>query len=464
MNIEGGGNALDLAPEITDITEQLAHNIWMYGLNLDQYINGGNDKLSVYASWQNTDRDSYYGGLGGGRTPADSLLAANAYGVTDDQSLVTGMQWNHLSNEKHALTGGVEYQLNHTDDQISGYQRRVDQIVNNWGVYGQWEWQVSGNLKFLVGLRYDRSEVNGKYELVDIKNTIKEDFNVLSPRFTVLFNLNDKIQFRGGYARGFRAPQAFNEDLHISSAGGEPVFVVLSNGLNKETSDALSGSLNYTSKRGDSQFNFNLQGFHTQLNNPFVMVNTGVQLSNGSIVQEVRSGDGAYVSGINTEINYAMNRQWILQSGFTAQQAKYNKEQVLYEPDLPQEGDIVVSDDFMRVPNLYGFLSLTNTSLKDWEFSFSNVYTGPMKVPEISQQDGRLVIRESQNFWDATIKASHHFHLAEKLHITLSAGMQNIFNSFQTDFQSGPFRDSDYVYGPRRPRTFFVSLSLKNND
>ena len=119
-----GGNALDLAPEITDITEQLAHNIWMYGLNLDQYINGGNDKLSVYASWQNTDRDSYYGGLGGGRTPADSLLAANAYGVTDDQSLVTGMQWNHLSNEKHALTGGVEYQLNHTDDQISGYQRR----------------------------------------------------------------------------------------------------------------------------------------------------------------------------------------------------------------------------------------------------------------------------------------------------------------------------------------------------
>ena len=149
------------------------------------------------------------------------------------------------------------------------------------------------------------------------------------------------------------------------------------------------------------------------------MVNTGVQLSNGSIVQEVQ-WNGAYVSGINTEINYAMNRQWILQSGFTAQQAKYNKEQVLYEPDLPQEGDIVVSDDFMRVPNLYGFLSITNTSLKDWEFSFSNVYTGSMKVPEISQQDGRLVIRESQNFWDATT-ISHHFHLAEKLHITLSS-------------------------------------------
>ena len=459
-----GGNALELAPELTDITEQLDHSIWMYGLNLDQYLNGGADKLSVYASWQNTSRDSYYGGLGGGRIPADSLLAANAYGTTYDQSLVSGIQWNHFSIEKHALTGGIEYQFNNTEDFILGYQRRVDQKVNNWGFYGQWEWQATSRLKLLTGLRYDRSEVDGQYQLVDIETSINKSFNVLSPRFTMLYDLNEKIQFRGGYARGFRAPQAFNEDLHISSAGGEPVFVVLSDGLNKETSDALTGSLNYSSERANSQFNFNLQGFYTQLNNPFVLVNIGAQFPNGSIVEEVRNGQGAYVSGINAEVNYAVGREWVLQSGLTAQQAKYKEEQVLFEPESPQEGEVVTSDDFMRVPNLYGFFSVTNTSIKDWEFSLSNVYTGPMQVPEILQEGGSLVIRESQNFWDATIKASHHFHLGNKLHITLAGGVQNLFNSFQTDFQSGPGRDSDYVYGPSRPRSFFFSLSLKNND
>ena len=459
-----GGNALDLAPEFTDITEQLDHDIWMYGLSLDQYLNNGSDKLSLYASWQNTDRDSYYGGLGGGRTSADSLLAANAYGTTDDQSLVTGLQWNHVSNSKHAITGGLEFQSNSTDDQIPGYQRRVDQTVNNWGLYGQWEWQALKRLKLLAGLRYDRSEVRGDYGLVNIQTTINSDFDILSPRFTFLYDLSDKIQFRGGYARGFRAPQAFNEDLHISSAGGEPVFVVLSEGLDKETSDALTGSLNYTNVNGIKQFNLNLQGFYTKLNNPFVTVNTGAQLPNGSIVEEVRNGAGAFVSGINTELNYAIGSQWIVQVGFTAQKARFDEKQVFFEPERPEEGEVVSTRDFMRVPNLYGFFSLSYETTKDWDFSLSNVYTGPMQVPEILPLDGSIVIRESESFWDTTIKASHHFHISDKLHITAAGGVQNIFNSYQSDFQIGPVRDSDYVYGPGRPRTFFFSLSFKNND
>lgn len=459
-----GGNALDKKPEFTDITEQLDHNIWMYGINLDQYLNSGKDKVSVYASWQNTDRKSYYGGLGGGRTPADSLLASNAYGQTDDNSLVTGFQWNHFSNKKHAITAGVEFQRNQTDDRIPGYLRRVDQRVNNWGVYAQWEWQALDRLKLLTGLRYDNSEVKGDYSLADIQTKIDKDFDVLSPRFTLLYDLNDQIQFRGGYARGFRAPQAFNEDLHISSAGGEPVFIVLSPNLEKETSDALTGSLNYTLTKGQRQFNVNLQGFYTRLNNPFVLVNTGVQLPNGSIIEEVRNGNGAFVSGVNTEVNYAVGQRWVFQSGFTAQQARYNERQIIYEPENPSEGEIVTSSEFMRVPNLYGYFNLTFESTRDWELSLSNVFTGSMKVPEILQEDGSVVIRTSQNFWDTTIKASHHFHIGKNLHITASAGIQNLFNSFQTDFQKGPLRDANYVYGPGRPRSYFFSLNLKNND
>lgn len=458
-----GGNALDLLPELTDITEQLEHEIFMASLNLDQYI-GINNKVSAYASIQDTRRDSYYGGLGGERTAADSLLARNAYGVTDDVSTVIGAQWTNTAAADHVFTSGAEWQENKTEDGIPGYNRLVDQQVSNIGIYGQWEWSLNQSLKLLTGARYDQSSVDGFYRLGQFERTIDNDFGVLSPRFTMLYKLNSNLQFRGGYARGFRAPQAFNEDLHIATAGGEPIFVLLSENLQKETSDAFTGSLSYSLSEGSSQFALNVQGFYTQLNNPFVLVNTGSQLPNGSIVKEVRNGVGALVKGFNFELNYAPNAQFTFQSGLTIQRSEFLESQVLFEPETPGEGQLLESDRFMRMPNTYGFWNITYETKKDWKFSLSNVVTGSMLVPEILQSNGVMVLRESNTFWDTTVKADHHFHIGDNLHLTLSAGVQNLFNSFQNDFQVGPTRDSDFVYGPARPRTYFISLKISNND
>ena len=40
------------------------------------------------------------------------------------------------------------------------------------------------------------------------------------------------------------------------------------------------------------------------------------------------------------------------------------------------------------------------------------------------------------------------------------AGIQNIFNSFQRDFDHGADRDSGYIYGPTLPRTFYLGVKL----
>lgn len=37
-------------------------------------------------------------------------------------------------------------------------------------------------------------------------------------------------------------------------------------------------------------------------------------------------------------------------------------------------------------------------------------------------------------------------------------GVQNIFDSYQDDFDLGVERDAGYIYGPLRPRTFFMGL------
>jgi TonB dependent receptor. len=42
------------------------------------------------------------------------------------------------------------------------------------------------------------------------------------------------------------------------------------------------------------------------------------------------------------------------------------------------------------------------------------------------------------------------------------AGMKNIFNSYQKDFDKGIERDPSYIYGPSLPRTVFLGLRIGN--
>jgi outer membrane receptor for ferrienterochelin and colicins len=58
------------------------------------------------------------------------------------------------------------------------------------------------------------------------------------------------------------------------------------------------------------------------------------------------------------------------------------------------------------------------------------------------------------------INAERHFDFSDDFQLTLNVGIKNMFNSFQDDFDTGATRDSDYVYGPALPRTFFIGISI----
>jgi len=455
-----GGDRLNLAPHFTDITEELDHNTLISGVTFDQFTSDYLNKFSVYVSAQSTNRDSYYGGLGGGRTAQDSTLALNAYGNTDDLALVSGIQYTRYLNG-HTLTLGTEYQLSSVEDRIPGYNRIVDQEVNNLGFYGQFEWKPTDKFTALIGARLDNSLVNGSY---DIGNVIrKADYNetVLSPRITVLYNVLKNLQFRGGYARGFRAPQAFNEDLHISSVGGEPLFVILSDDLSKELSDAYTASLNYSREIGNTQMDVLVEGFYTDLQNPFTIVSTGATLPNGSILEEVRNGEGAYVSGTNFELGISPSKFLTFQLGGTAQVARYKEDQVLFEPETENEdASIISTDKFLRTPEFYGYLNVYWNVIEPLDMDITGTYTGSMLVPRVIDDSGLIEINESQDFYDVNAKLSYTLKAKKHFSIELAGGVQNIFNSFQNDFDTGATRDSDYVYGPARPRTFFVGLKI----
>lgn len=455
-----GGDRLNLAPQFTDITEELDHDTFIGGVDYEINSKDYSHKIQLYTSASITDRDSYYGGLGGGRTRQDSLLANNAFGVTKDLALVNGVQYTKNFKNEDVLTIGAELNINDTEDQIPGYNRVIDQRTRALGGYAQYEWKPTEKFIALIGTRLDNIDSDGNFTVGDIERMVDVNQTALSPRFTLSYKLTDALKFRGGYARGFRAPQAFNEDLHISSVGGEPQFVILSNNLETEFSNAFTGSLNYSRNINLLQLDFLVEGFYTTLEDPFTIVSTGAVLENGSILEEVRNGSGAEVYGVNFEFGISPNSKWQFQLGGTFQKTQYDESQILFESDgTPGEFDISV-DEFVRTPDVYGYLNASWIPNETFNIDLTGTYTGGMTVPRVISETGFLELNDVNDFFDVNLKFETHFDFNDSFMVTLSGGMKNIFNSYQDDFDIGPLRDSDYIYGPNSPRSVFVGVKF----
>lgn len=449
-----GGDRLDLAPHFTDITEQLQTNSLIGGLTYDHYSKDWKHKVSLYVSGQKSVRDSYYGGLGGSRTHQDSTIAANAYGITNDFAMVAGGQYTYHF-EKDIFTAGVEYTANNTDDEILGYERTIDQETRGIGTYAQYEWKVVDPLKLLLGARYDYTHIDGEYALLNHNRFSEESFGTFSPRFTVLYDITSELQFRGGYARGFRAPQAFNEDMHVTSIGGNQVFVLMGEDLKTEYSDAYTGSFNYTRNFGSTQTSLLIEGFYTNLHNPFTNIMTSQE--DDIILEEMRNGVGAKVYGTNIELSIAPSNAFTFQAGGTIQRTKYKEEQVIFEGDNPV--DHITTNRFVRTPNVYGYLNTNYRPTSKFAIDLTGVYTGSMLAPHY-QADETMLLKTTRDFMEMNLRLGYTFRVKSQFNIEVFGGVQNMFDAYQRDFDRGPLRDSDYVYGPSRPRTYTFGIRI----
>ena len=71
------------------------------------------------------------------------------------------------------------------------------------------------------------------------------DHAIFSPRANVRFNPTSDINLRLSYSSGFRAPQAFDEDLHITAGGGDVAIIQISPDLKEENSQSISASADF---------------------------------------------------------------------------------------------------------------------------------------------------------------------------------------------------------------------------
>lgn len=450
-----GGDRFDYPVHEAFIAEAVDHNITTGALTYEHFI-GENDLISVFVSGQRINRDSYYG--------ANQSL--KDYGDTQDFSYTFGAQYN-TEFENSKIVAGIENNGAWLTDKKPGYAdienaviigdsivtiphtatlTVADQTTNTTGVFAQYEldwrrWKVS------VGARLDHYQIDDQEQAGEDKSG-----NVFSPRVALKYDVKKYLQARLSYSQGYRAPQIFDEDLHIETSGSRRVIHRNSPDLEQETSHSFMASLDFNKLVGTINIGLLVEGFYTQLNDAFVNEFSAPDQNGEVIYTRINADGGASVQGINIELNVVPLTPFSLKTGYTLQSSKYEEAQEFDEKK------------FFRTPEQYGYLTLDWQTTKKLGISASGNYTGKMLVPYFGMnipdpEAGEL--RESPVFFDMGAKVRYDIKLNGAT-LRLFAGIKNIFNAYQDDFDIGIDRDPGYIYGPMTPRTIYVGLKISN--
>jgi outer membrane receptor for ferrienterochelin and colicins len=450
-----GGNRFDYPVHETDIAESLTHKITTGAITFDQYT-GENDHLSVYVAGQAVTRDSYYG--------AERSLSG--YGTTGDFTHNTGFQYKAQPGNSTFITGientggrltdtklGFPYLaeefvdndsilvIKHTDNSVN-----AKQTTNTTGVFAQYELGVQ-KLKITAGGRVDYYTVKD----LTFSNEELSQF-VFIPRLSLLYDFNGYTQARMSYSRGYRAPQIYDEDLHLEASGLRTVIHRTGHDLKQETSNSFMASVDFNKSLGKLNVGLLIEGFYTLLSNPFVYEFGESDENNEVVYTRINSEEGAVVQGINAELNVFPSGSFSFSSGFTLQSSRYKEAQEFNE------------NRFFRTPDSYGFFTIDWDVEKNLSLSATGNYTGKMLVPYFGLQiedpeAGELRMGDSFLELGSKIRYNLSFNGTK---MEIYAGVKNIFNSYQSDFEKGIDRDPGYIYGPSLPRTIYLGLRIGN--
>lgn len=429
-----GGNKLDRPPHEADVAEQLEHSIHGGGAKFDIFSPDYKNRLNIYTSMQGIARKSYFG----------TNQNPDAYGRTSDFTFLAGTQFSHsfdwLGFMPADLTAGVEYTMNNLNDQMLGYHREIDQKIHTYGGYLQNEWKTA-RWSILVGARLDKHNL--------VKNP------VLSPRATMRYSPTPEIGLRLSYSSGYRAPQAYDEDLHVAAVGGEVALIVLDPDLRPEYSHSINASIDYTKQFGNWETNFLAEGFYTNINDVFTLVENGHD-QQGNLLLLRTNASGAVVAGVNFEVKAAYNNKFLLQGGYTIQSSQYKE---LHR--WSEDEDLAPQKRMLRTPDFYGYISAGYNFSKQLNATLIGTHTGSMIVPHYAGYIEKDAEKTTPNFYDVTLRLAYDVKISKLVSFEISGGVKNMFNSFQSDFDKGVNRDAKYIYGPNLPRTPFIGGKLR---
>lgn len=446
----GGSNDLDAPPNRVLIAEEIQTLRQVLTLGWTQEV-GDHFDLRLSYSLSDVARESYYGGeatLGSGN-PASPFFDPAwtpqlGFGTTDNRLHLLDSAFNWKPWSGHILTLGLQYRNEILEDAQIALGRAFRDRYENFGIMLQHDWTPSERWNLVYGTRVDFHS-----ELPDA---------VLSPRVALKFSPTDRFRVRTGWSTGFRAPETFDEDLHVNNVGGQLQSITLAQDLREERSMTVSLAPEWeVSERVRVELNL----YHTWLRDTFINVGSDNPATANVLEFTKRNGGGSAVYGGELAVFFDMT-PFTLDLSYTEQRGYYDSAQTLLGSGAPGD-NLIRTDRYTRLPERFGVARATYDA--GWaEFFLAGRLTGPMLVPHIVTSGNGTQLRNELNrtrcFFTVDVGLAKTFQLEAGRMLTASVGVKNLLDDFQDDLDRGPFHDSTYVYGPRQPRMIYLGLKL----
>ena len=133
----------------------------------------------------------------------------------------------------------------------------------------------------------------------------------------------------------------------------------------------------------------------------------------------------------------------------------------MYDQPESWNDDAPSEKRMLRTPNTYGYFTATLNPVKKLTVALSGNYTGRMLVGHSAGSEiDHPVLVNTPTFFTINAKVAYDFLVARSITLQANAGIQNITDSYQKDFDRGWNRDSDYIYGPSMPRCWFAGVKV----
>ncbi|WP_197054252.1 TonB-dependent receptor plug domain-containing protein [Sphingomonas sp. 37zxx] len=444
-----GGNLLDQPAYLANIAEEIDSRAHRASISVTQPL--GEATLTGVYALSALDRDSFYGGLGEVETdPAapgfDAAALADAaaisrrqYGTTRD-TLHFGEVRLASTRGAHDLLGGVQYRTETVDDRNVDLDLAVLATLNagsfsTLGAFVQDEWTLTEGLRLLLGARIDKSSVL--------------DRAIVSPRMGLWWSPSPEWVVRANYSTGYRAPEIFSEDVHVATLGADPIRVRNAAGLRPEKAGSFAIGFDWRPAWSDGALTIDGQAYRTVIRDTFFLgdIRSG---EDGALFQLRENAGGSNVTGAELNFSYRASERLQLIAGGAWLRARYDTGQIVFDDGARQ----LATRDYLKSPN-WSAVGQVIWRVDERLDAFAALrYTGPMDV--LNNRIG--AIRRTPSFVVADLTATRHIPLnaAGDREIDLTFGLKNATDARQRDLEVGAARDSDYVYGPRNPRTLFM--------
>ncbi len=464
-----GGDHFELPDNLANISERIDTSRDAATIHWSAPVSPDFD-YSIAAGWAYIDRATFYGGLFGAGanaslTPETSpgagdnnqafidrgytthgQVAQDQFGFTQNWVYHLDAQFNRRWHDHHTSVG-VQYFRETVRDVVpvssfvSGFPIAPEMATGDTiSGFLQDDWHLRDAWELVLGVRADQNS--------ELSRT------VFSPRASLRWTPHDALIFRTSLGTGFRAPQPFDEDLHIELIAGDRTNTLQSTGLTEERSTSALLGMIWNPPAAAGRLTLETNAFYTQLRGTFTNSEIQIDPTSGDAFRTRFNGPDAAVGGVEVNVGALPWPALRVDFGFVAQFARFDEPVTLFQAD---DAPAVTARRFMESPTHYGVGQTTYTTMHAGTWSVSASYTGSMQA--INQRTGALNNNTPAFLvWSATWSGD--LRLGALPALTFTAGVKNIFDARQSDLESGVARDPYYFYGPRTPRTLFASARL----